>query len=226
MKFKVGDRIKAVDDLMFAKKGDTGTIIFIYSYNNQIAICWDRNCGGWATASNVPFKIPYGRGEYVHEQDIELYNVPTYELHIMCKDEVTTNCIYKENGKIVNRSSTRRNVKEDEFDFKEAVKNCIERVGLSKDNDEAVEKIDDSLVGKKFKTGQRVRVLNTEMHHYKENYANLDLYIGETGHFKENGEFKEDNYVSSIEFDNPILNKIDNKNGYLCWNWSEVELID
>ena len=50
---------------------------------------------------------------------------------IQQEDGITTNCVYKENGKIVNRSSTRRNVKEDEFDFKEAVKNCVERVELN-----------------------------------------------------------------------------------------------
>ena len=225
MGFKVGDRVRAVENLFFAKKGYVGTVMSLPDEDNQIAIYWDKNCNGWGDELEDSFKIPEGHGEWVYEQYIELY-ISTYELHIICKDGITTNCVYKENGKIINRSSTRRNIMLDEFDFKEAVKNCVERVGINKGDNEAVENIDSNLIGKKFESGQRVRVINTDMHKLKDNYSNLDLYIGEIGHFKTSGEFKENTYVSSIDFDNPILNKIDKKNGCLCWNWSEVELID
>lgn len=57
-------------------------------------------------------------------------------------------------------------------------------------------------------------------------YTNLDLYIGESGYFRCDGKFEMNTYVSDIKFDNPILNKIDERNGTLRWNWSEVELID
>lgn len=227
MRFKVGDRVMATNDLTLAKKGDTGTIVKVAG-SGDLIINWDRVVGRLKI-----YGIPYGHGEYVISDDNKrkLKNITTsttYELHIMCKDGVMTNCVYKENGKIVNKSSTRRNVKEDKFDFKEAVKNCIERIGLGetdKNNPLVNDLHSENLVGKRFKKGQRVRVLNTEKHTHGK-YKNLDLYIGESGCFRDDGEFKTNNYVSQIEFDNPILNKIDKRNGTLQWNWSEVELID
>lgn len=128
MSFKVGDRVIAVEDLTFAKKGNVGTIMGFEELDNYFIVKWDKKVNGF---SKPKFNIPFGYGEYVVGHDINHYSA-TYELHIICKDGITTNCVYKENGKIVNRSSTRRNVKEDEFDFKEAVKNCVERVGLNK----------------------------------------------------------------------------------------------
>ena len=220
MSFKVGDRVVAVEDLTFAKRGNIGTIMGFKELDNYFIVKWDKKVNGF---SEPKFNIPFGYGEYVVSHDINLYPT-TYELHIMCKDGITTNCVYKENGKIVNKSSTRRNVKEDEFDFKEAVKNCVERVGLNK-----VDKniSSSNLIGKEFKEGQKVRILNTKKHEeIKKEYTNLDLYIDEIGYFRYGGKFTKEGYVSSIEFDNPILNKIDKKNGRLRWNYSEVELID
>lgn len=231
MRFKVGDRVMATDDLILAKKGDTGTVARVFG-SSDLIINWDREVGKLAV-SDV-YDVPCGHGEYVISDDNKrkLKNITsstTYELHIMCKDEITTNCVYKENGKIVNRSSTRRNVKEDKFDFKEAVNNCIERVGfegIEESSPSVIGLCNKNLVGKRFKTGQRVRIINTKKHNNLKSYSNLDLYIGEIGHFECDGEFEMNNYVSSIKFDNPILNKIDERNGTLQWNWSEVELID
>ena len=225
MSFKVGDRVIAVEDLTFAKRGNVGTIMGFKELDNYFIVKWDKKVNGF---SEPKFNIPFGYGEYVASHDINLYPT-TYELHIMCKDGITTNCVYKENGKIVNKSSTRRNVKEDEFDFKEAVKNCIKRVGLE-ETDESSPSVfslcNKNLVGKRFKAGQRVRIINTKKHNDIKSYTNLDLYIGESGYFECGGEFGMNNYVGSIKFDNPILNKIDVRNGTLRWNWSEVELID
>lgn len=220
MSFKVGDRVMAMKDLTFAKKGNIGTIMGCKEFNHYFVVKWDKNVNDF---SEPKFNIPFGHGEYVESHDIGLYST-TYELHIMCKDGITTNCVYKENGKIVNSSSTRRNVKEDEFDFKEAVKNCIERVGLNKvDKNISF----NNLIEKDFKEGQKVRILNTKKHEeIKKEYTNLDLYIDEIGCFRHGGKFTENGYVSDIKFDNPILNKIDERNGTLRWHWSEVELID
>ena len=220
MSFKVGDRVIAVKNLTFAKKGNIGTIMGCKEFNYYFVVKWDKNVNGF---SEPKFNIPFGHGEYVESHDICLYST-IYELHIMCKDGITTNCVYKENGKIVNRSSTRRNVKEDEFDFKEAVKNCVERVGLNKvDKNISF----NNLIEKDFKEGQKVRILNTKKHEeIKKGYTNLDLYIDEIGCFRHGGKFTENGYVSDIKFDNPILNKIDERNGTLRWHWSEVELID
>lgn len=146
MSFKVGDRVMAVENLTFAKKGNIGTIMG-KEFNNYFVVKWDKHVNGF---SEPKFNIPFGHGEYVGSHDISPYST-TYELHIMCKDGITTNCVYKENGKIVNKSSTRRNVKEDEFDFKEAVKNCIERVGLKEADENSpsvIELCNKNLVGK------------------------------------------------------------------------------
>ena len=230
MNFKVGDRVVATDHMCLAKKGDTGTIAEI-RLSGDLIVNWDRVVG--ILGSELDYLgIPHGHGEYVISRDNKrklkkINESETYELHIICKDGITTNCVYKEDGKIVKRSSTRRNVREDDFDFKEAVKNCVERVGLSSEICEENTKtsVDGTLIGKSFKSGQKVRILNTDKH-TKETYKNLELYVGQTGHFVHSGEFKENNYVSIINFDNPIMNKIDEKNGCLQWNYSEVILID
>ena len=224
MRFKVGDRVIAVEDLTFAKKGNVGTIMGFKKLDNYFIVKWDKNVNGF---SEPELNIPFGYGEYVSSHNISPYS--TYELHIMCKDGITTNCVYKENGKIVNKSSTKRNVKEDEFNFKEAVKNCIKRIGLEGTDESRLSVIglcNKNLVGKRFKAGQRVKILNIKKHDDMKSYNNLDLYIGESGYFECDGEFGMNNYVSSIKFDNPILNKIDERNGTLLWNWSEVKLID
>jgi len=63
----VGDRVRAVKDLVFAKKGNKGTLKLAYSRGFDIR--WDKNVGGWG---NIQLGIVEGFGEFVNESNIEL----------------------------------------------------------------------------------------------------------------------------------------------------------
>ena len=221
MNLKEGDRIVATGKTWFdTKAGDKGTIV---GFSEKDAIIkWDNNVNGW---DNSNYDIKNGHGEYIGKDTcnmIELLNsLHNYKLIITCEDGKHTNAKYYIDNKLVSESSTSRYEKYDDFDFKTAVDNCIDRMDFT---DKTVTK-GKGLIGKTIKKGQRVRIINVEPHR-KDRYICLDEYIGKEGNINYDDILKENQFGSSVIFDKEYMNAIDEENGHLCWRWDEIELID
>ena len=221
MKLKVGDRIIATGKTWFdTKAGDKGTVVD-FSGTDAI-IKWDNNVNGWGDSI---YDIKNGHGEFIGESKcnmIELLNpLNNYKLIITCEDGKHTNAKYYIDNKLVSESSTSRYEKYDDFDFKTAVGNCIDRMDFT---DKTVTK-GRGLIGRTLKKGQRVRIINVEPHR-KGRYICLDEYIGKEGIVNYDCAIKERECLFSVTFDKKYMNAIDTENGHLCWRWDEIELID
>ena len=131
MKLKVGDRIIATAKTWAdTKAGDEGTVV---GFSGKDAIIkWDNNVNGWDDSN---YDIKDGHGEYLGEGKcnmIELLNpLHNYKLIITCEDGKHTNAKYYIDNKLVSESSTLRYEKYDNFDFKTAVVNCIDRMDFT-----------------------------------------------------------------------------------------------
>ena len=221
MKLKVGDRIIATGKTWFdTKAGDKGTVVDFSGIDAIIK--WDNNVHGWGDSN---YGIKNGHGEYIGEKTcrmIELLNpLNNYKLIITCEDGKHTNAKYYINNKLVSESNTSRYEKYDDFDFKTAVGNCIDRMDFT---DKNVTRGKD-LIGRTIKRGQRVRIINVEPHR-KDKYVCLDEYIGKEGIANYDYTIKERGFLFSVTFDKKYMNAIDEENGRLCWRWDEIELID
>ena len=221
MKLKVGDRIVAKGKTWFdTKAGDKGTVVAFGGKNAVIK--WDNNVNGWG---NSIYDIKKGHGTYIGKDEcnmIELLNpLHNHKLIITCEDGKHTNAKYYIDNKLVSESSTSRNEKYDNFDFKTAVDNCIDRMDFT---DKTVTRGKD-LIGRTIKKGQRVRIINVEPHR-EDGYICLDEYIGKEGIINYNTFLKYSEYGASVTFDKEYMNAIDEENGRLGWRWDEIELID
>ena len=221
MKLKVGDRIVAKGKTWFnTKAGDKGTVVNVRS--TCIDIKWDNNVNGWG---NSIYDIKKGHGTYIGKDEcnmIELLNpLHNHKLIITCEDGKHTNAKYYIGKKLVSESSTSRNEKYNDFNFKTAVDNCVDRMDFT---DKTVTK-GRGLIGRTLKKGQRVRIINVEPHREDE-YVCLDEYIGKEGIINYNTFLKYSEYGASVTFDKEYMNAIDEENGHLCWRWDEIELID
>lgn len=221
MKLKVGDRIVATRETWFdTKAGDKGTVVGFSGEN--VMINWDTDVNGWANSS---LGIKHGHGEYIGKKTcnmIELLKpLHNHKLIITCEDEKHTNAKYYIDNKLVSESSTSRYEKYDDFDFKTAINNCIDRMDFT---DKTVTK-GRGIIGKTIKKGQRVRIINVEPHR-KDRYICLDEYIGKEGIANYDYTIKEIEFLFSVTFDKEYMNAIDKENGRLCWRWDEIELID
>lgn len=221
MKLKVGDRIIATGKTWFdTKAGDKGTVVD-FSGTDAI-IKWDNNVHGWGDSH---YGIKNGHGEYIGEKTcrmIELLNpLHNHKLIIACEDGKHTNAKYYINNKLASESSTSRYEKYDDFDFKTAVGNCIDRMNFT---DKTATK-GRGLIGRTIKKGQRVRIINVEPHR-KDGYICLDEYIGKEGVVDYDSTLREKGFFFSVTFDKKYMNAIDEENGRLCWCWDEIELID
>ena len=218
MKLKVGDRIVATGQTWFdTKAGDKGTVVG-FSGKNAI-IKWDNDVNGWG---NSIYDIKDGHGNILEKINV-LNPLHNHKLIITCEDGKHTNAKYYIDNKLVSESSTSRNEKYDDFDFKTAVGNCIDRMDFT---DRTVTK-GRGLIGRTVKKGQRVRIINVEPHR-EDKYVCLDEYIGKEGvvdcdcTLREKGK----GFLFSVTFDKKYMNAIDEENGQLCWRWDEIELID
>lgn len=221
MKLKVGDRIVAKGKTWSdTKAGDKGTVVGVSRENAVIK--WDDNVNGWRDDN---YDIKNGHGEYIGKAKcnmIELLNpLHNHKLIITCEDGKHTNAKYYIGNKLVSESSTSRYEKYDDFDFKTAVGNCIDRMDFT---DKTVTK-GRGIIGKTIKKGQRVRIINVEPHR-KDRYICLDEYIGKEGIANYDYTIKEIEFLFSVTFDKEYMNAIDKENGRLCWRWDEIELID
>ena len=222
MNLKVGDRIVAKGKTWFdTKAGDKGTVV---GFSGKDAIIkWDNNVNGWDYSI---YDIKDGHGEYIGKNKcnmIELLNpLHNYKLIISCKDGKHTNAKYYIDNKLVSESSTSRNEKYDDFDFKSAVNNCIDRMDFT---DKTITK-GRGLIGRAIKKGQRVRIINVEPHRGDDDFVCLDEYVGKEGIVNYDYTIKERGFLFSVTFDKKYMNAIDKENGYLCWRWDEIELID
>ena len=221
MNLKEGDRIVATGKTWFdTKEGDKGTVVCFEG--SDIVIKWDNNVNGWGDSI---YDIKNGHGEFIGGSKcnmIELLNpLNNYKLIITCEDGKHTNAKYYIDNKLVSESSTSRYEKYDDFDFKTAVGNCIDRMDFT---DKTVTKGKD-LIGRTIKKGQRVRIINVEPHR-KDRYICLDEYIGKEGIVNYDCTIKERGFLFSVTFGKKYMNAIDTENGHLCWRWDEIELID
>ena len=221
MNLKEGDRIVATGKTWFdTKEGDKGTVVCFEG--SDIVINWDNNVNGWGDSI---YDIKNGHGEFIGGSKcnmIELLNpLNNYKLIITCEDGKHTNAKYYIDNKLVSESSTSRYEKYDDFDFKTAVGNCIDRMDFT---DKTVTKGKD-LIGRTIKKGQRVRIINVEPHR-KDRYICLDEYIGKEGIVNYDCTIKERGFLFSVTFGKKYMNAIDTENGHLCWRWDEIELID
>lgn len=221
MSLKEGDRIVATGKTWFdTKAGDKGTVVGFSG--EDVMINWDNNVNGWGDSS---YNIKSGHGEYIGGNTcrmIELLNsLHNHKLIITCEDGKHTNAKYYIDNKLVSKSSTSRNEKYDDFNFKTAVDNCIDRMDFT---DKTVTK-GRGLIGRTIKEGQRVRIINVEPHR-KNNYICLDEYVGKEGIANYDCTMAESGFFSSVTFDKKYMNAIDQENGRLCWRWDEIELID
>ena len=221
MNLKEGDRIVATGKTWFdTKEGDKGTVACFEG--SDIVINWDNNVNGWGDSI---YDIKNGHGEFIGGSKcnmIELLNpLHNHKLIITCEDGKHTNAKYYIGNKLVSESSTSRYEKYDDFDFKTAVGNCVDRMDFT---DETVTK-GRGLIGRTLKKGQRVRIINVEPHEDGSNVC-LHEYIGKEGIIKYDYILKENQFGSSVIFDKKYMNAIDEENGWLCWRWDEIELID
>ena len=221
MNLKEGDRIVATEKTWFnTKAGDKGTVVGFSGEN--VMINWDTDVNGWANSSRG---IKDGHGEYIGKKTcnmIELLNtLHNHKLIITCEDGKHTNAKYYIDNKLVSESSTSHYEKYDDFNFKTAINNCIDRMDFT---DKTVTK-GRGIIGKTIKKGQRVRIINVEPHR-KDRYICLDEYIGKEGIANYDYTIKEIEFLFSVTFDKEYMNAIDKENGRLCWRWDEIELID
>lgn len=220
MDLKVGDRIVATGETWFdTRLGDEGTIVAI-NKGHTVYINWDNDVHGWGDND-----IPDGHGEAIGESmchRIELLKKKNnYKLIIICEDNKHTIAKYYIDNKLVSESKTSRNEEYDDFNFKTAVDNCIDKMDFT---DKTVTK-GKGLIGRTIKRGQRVRIINVEPHS-KDRYVCLDEYIGKEGIVNCDYTIKEKGFLFSVAFDKKYMNAIDEENGRLCWRWDEIELID
>lgn len=220
---KVGDRIVATGKTWFdTKAGDKGTVVNFNEKEEYVIIKWDNNVNGWG---EYIYGIENGHGEYIGQNTcsmIELLNPShSHKLIITCEDGKHTNAKYYIDNKLVSKSSTSRYEKYDDFDFKTAVDNCIDRMDFT---DKTATK-GRGLIGRTIKEGQRVRIINVEPHR-KDKYVCLDEYVGKEGIVNYDCTMKEKGFFFSVTFDKKYMNAIDKENGQLCWRWDEIELID
>ena len=218
---KVGDRIVAKGKTCFnTKAGDKGTVVYVNM--TDVVIEWDDDVNGWG---DDDYGIKDGHGEYIGKvtcNRIELLNpLHNHKLIITCEDGKHTNAKYYIDNKLVSESSTSRYEKYDDFDFKTAVDNCVDRMDFA---DKTATK-GRGLIGRTIKKGQRVRIINVEPHREDE-YVCLDEYIGKEGIVNYDCTIKERGFLFSVTFDKKYMNAIDTENGRLCWCWEEIELID
>ena len=218
---KVGDRIVATGKTWFDTKArDKGTVVGFDRENAVIK--WDNDVNGW---EDDDYDIKDGHGEYIGEDScnmIELLNpLHNHKLIITCKDGKHTNAKYYIDNKLISESNTSRNEKYDDFDFKTAVGNCIDRMDFT---DKTITK-GRGLIGRTIKKGQRVRIINVEPHR-KDKYVCLDEYVGKEGIVNYGYTITERGFLFSVTFDKEYMNAIDKENGRLCWRWDEIELID
>ena len=222
MNLKEGDRIVAIGKTWFdTKEGDKGTVVCFEG--SDIVINWDNNVNGWGDSI---YDIKNGHGEFIGGSKcnmIELLNpLHNYKLIITCKDGKHTNAKYYIDNKLVSESSTSRYEKYDDFDFKTAVDNCIDRMNFT---DKTVTKGKD-LIGRTIKKGQRVRIINVDPHREDDDYVCLDEYVGKEGSINYDDILEKNHFGTSVTFDKKYMNAIDEENGRLCWRWDEIELID
>ena len=218
---KEGDRIVALKDTYFNTKDVYGTVIKRLS-GEEVIVNWDDNVNGW---ENKYYGIKEGHGEYIHSTKCAIIKKVlnnSYKLVISCEDGKHTNAKYYIDNKLVSESSTSRYEKYDDFDFKTAVGNCIDRMDFT---DKTVTKGRD-LIGRTIKTGQRVRIINVEPHRRDDDFVCLDEYVGKEGSINDDDILKENQFGSSVIFDKEYMNAIDKENGRLCWRWDEIELIN
>ena len=218
---KAGDRIVAIGKTWFdTKEGDKGTVVCFEG--SDIVINWDNNVNGWGDSI---YDIKNGHGEFIGGSKcnmIELLNpLHNYKLIITCEDGKHTNAKYYIDNKLVSESSTSRYEKYDDFNFKTAVDNCVDRMDFT---DKTVTKGKD-LIGRTIKKGQRVRIINVEPHR-KDRYICLDEYIGKEGIVNYDCTIKERGFLFSVTFGKKYMNAIDTENGHLCWRGDEIELIN
>lgn len=226
MKLKVGDRIVATGKTSFdTKVGDKGTVVDLD--RDMVIIKWDNNVNGWG---NNRYGIKKGHGEWIGEQNCRMIELlknssnissNTHKVVITCEDGKHTNAKYYINNKLVSESNTSRNEKYDDFDFKTAVEICVDRMDFT--NKTATKGRD--LIGRTIKRGKRVRIINVEPHRDK-NYICLDEYVGKEGIVNCDYTVTERGFLFSVTFDKEYMNAIDKENGWLCWRWDEIELID
>lgn len=221
MNLKEGDRIVATEKTWFdTKAGDEGTVVGFSG--KDVIINWDNNVNGWGNSS---YGIENGHGECIGKDKcnmIELLNpLHNYKLIITCEDGKHTNAEYYIGGELVSKSNTSRNGKYDNFDFKIAVDNCIDKMDFT---GKPVTK-GRSLIGRTIKAGQRVRIINVEPHDTGFRVC-LHEYIGKEGIINYDTYLAENRFGSSVTFDKEYMNAIDKENGRLCWRWDEIELID
>lgn len=218
---KEGERIVATGKTWFdTKAGDKGTVVALNERN--VIINWDNDVNGWGSSSHG---IKDGHGECIEKNTcnmIELLNSShNHKLIITCEDGKHTNAKYYIDNKLVSKSNTSRNEEYDDFNFKTAVDNCIDRMDFT---DKTATK-GRNLIGRTIKKGQRVRIINVEPHR-KNKYICLDEYVGKEGIVNYDCTMKEREFHFSITFDKKYMNAIDEENGRLCWCWDEIELID
>ena len=221
MNLKEGDRIVATGKTWFdTKAGDKGTVVDVSEI--AVTIKWDNDVNGWG---DYDYDIEDGHGENIGKAKcnmIELLNpLHNHKLIIACEDGKHTNAKYYIDNKLVSESSTSRYEKYDDFDFKTAVGNCVDKMDFT---DKTVTK-GRGLIGRTIKKGQRVRIINVEPHEDGSNVC-LHEYIGKEGIIKYDYILKENQFGSSVTFDKKYMNAIDEENGRLCWRWDEIELID
>ena len=216
---KVGDRIVAHKRTYFyTKKGDIGTVIKEFN-GEYVIVCWERSVGGWG---NKILGIEYGHGEKIDINTMKSIGVcKNYKMIISCEDGKHTKAEYYVDDELISTSKTSRNEEYDDFDFKTAVGNCIDRMDFT---DKIVTK-GRGLIGRTIKKGQRVRIINVEPHR-KYKYVCLDEYVGKEGIVNYDYTIKERGFLFSVTFDKEYMNAIDKENGRLCWRWDEIELID
>ena len=222
MNLKEGDRIVATGKTWFdTKEGDKGTVVCFEG--SDIVIKWDNNVNGWGDSI---YDIKNGHGEYIGGNKcnmIELLNsLHNHKLIITCEDGKHTNAKYYIGNKLVSESSTSRYEKYDDFDFKTAVDNCVDRMDFT----DKTATMGKDLIGRTIKKGQRVRIINVEPHRSDDDFVCLDEYVGKEGSINYDDILEKNHFGASVTFDKKYMNAIDEANGRLCWRWDEIELID
>ena len=216
---KVGDRIVAHKRTYFdTKKGDVGTVIKEFN-GEYVIVCWERRVGGWG---NKILGIEYGHGEKININTMKSIGVcKNYKMIISCEDGKHTKAEYYVDDELISTSKTSRNEKYDDFNFKTAVDNCVDRMDFT---DKTATK-GRGLIGRTIKKGQRVRIINVEPHRDGSNIC-LDEYIGKKGIINYDDILEKNHFGASVTFDKKYMNAIDEENGWLRWRWDEIELID
>lgn len=225
---KIGDRIYAKENTWTKSKGVFGTIVNVYinmSGQAEITIKWDKDVNGWGSKNNCEYMSEYGLVSSIQKVNANKTtdnNNNVFRLVIECKDGINTTATYTINDKVVKTSKTRRNADYDDFNFNVAVDNCIDRLKNKKTKGK-------ELIGQHIQEGQRVRIINIDIHKSEDffnNYVCLDEYVGKTGTVRYDFVVQDNNFGASITFDEEYMNAIDKKNGKLCYHYTEFELLD